>query len=111
MADLYTSKTKSYPSNNANAAASSATSSSSAAAAAAATSGAAATNAPLSASGGGAFTNWQFAMDAKQYVSGGLDVPACYQLNNGQPGDRVTSGYTVMPAADFCSCAYKNYDP
>ncbi|CAF9943837.1 MAG: hypothetical protein ALECFALPRED_001470 [Alectoria fallacina] len=98
-ADLYTSKPKSYPSNSTSA---SATSS---AAAAAASGGAA--GAPA----GGAFANWNFAVDATQSIGGGVDVPACYTLNNGEPGDRVTSGYNVMPAADFCTCAYKNYDP
>ena len=60
---------------------------------------------------GGAFANWNYAVDATQSIGGGVDVPACYNLVNGQPGSRVTTGYNVMPAADFCSCAYKNYDP
>lgn len=94
-ADLYTNKPKSYPSNS--------TSASATSSAASATSSAAATS--------GAFANWNYAVDATQAIGGGVDVPACYSLNNGQPGDRVTSGYDVMPAADFCSCAYKNYDP
>ena len=98
MADLYTNKPKSYPGNTT--ASASATSSAAAAAA---------TGAPPAA--GGAFADWNFAMDARQYISGGVDVPACYQYNNGQLGNRVTSGYTMMAAADFCSCAYKNYDP
>ena len=50
-------------------------------------------------------------MDATLHIGGGVDVPACYAMNNGQPGGRVTSGYSVMPPEDFCSCAYKNYDP
>lgn len=86
MADLYTSKANSYPpmsnSNNDN-----------------------------SSTGGGAFADWRFAMDATQHIGGGVDVPACYSLVNGQPADRITSGYTVMPSQNFCSCAYKNYDP
>ena len=88
-ADLYTSKPKSYPSNSTS-------------------------NATSSAAGtpaGGAFADWNYAVDATQDIGGGVDVPACYDLVNGLPGDRVTSGYSVMPAADFCSCAYKNYDP
>lgn len=91
-ADLYTGKPKSYPSNTTSAASSSATG---------------AAGAPA----GGAFAEWDYAVDATQDIGGGVDVPACYNLVNGQPADRVTSGYTVMPAADFCSCAYKNYDP
>ena len=38
-------------------------------------------------------------------------MPACYNTDNGIVGSRVTDGYTVEPAVDFCSCAYKNYDP
>ena len=93
MADLYTSKPKSYPNNSTGASA--ATTSSVAAAA------------PT----GGAFADWGYAIDATQHIGGGVDVPACYTLENGQPGDRVTSGYSAMPPEDFCSCAYKNYDP
>lgn len=96
---MYTSKPKSYPSGTASA---SATSSAA---------GAAATQGAAGAPAGGAFAEWKFAVDATQDIGGGVDVPACYSLNNGQPQDRVTSGYDVMPAADFCSCAYKNYDP
>lgn len=57
------------------------------------------------------FADWNFAVDATQSIGGGEDVPACYNTDNGILGSRVTSGYTVEPAADFCSCAYKNYDP
>lgn len=60
---------------------------------------------------GGAFGDWQYAVDATQSISGGVDVPACYNVNNGQTGNRITEGYTIQPAQDFCSCAYKNYDP
>ena len=57
------------------------------------------------------FADWNFAVDATQSIGGGEDVPACFNMDNGIVGSRVTSGYTVEPAADFCSCAYKNYDP
>ena len=70
-----------------------------------------ATDGAAGAPAGGAFANWNFAVDATQDIGGGVDVPACYNLVNGQPRSRVTEGYDVMPAADFCSCAYKNYDP
>ena len=98
-ADLYTSKPNSYPNNSTSAGATSSAA------------GAAATDGAAGAPAGGAFADWNYAVDATQSIGGGVDVPACYSLNNGQPGDRVTSGYTMMPAADFCSCAYKNYDP
>lgn len=99
-ADLYTSMPKSYPSNS-----SSSASATSSAATAMATDGAA--GAPA----GGRFAEWKYAVDATQSVGGGVDVPACYTWQNGQVGSRVTTGYDAMPAADFCSCAYKNYDP
>lgn len=100
-ANMYTKKPKSYPQNFAN------TSNKASATGAAATSGGGAAGAPA----GGAFANWNFAVDATQSIGGGVDVPVCYNMNNGQVGSRVTSGYTVQPAQDFCSCAYKNYDP
>lgn len=88
IADLYTSKANSYPTSKTN------------------NNDNSSTGAP-----GGAFADWRFAMDAKQYIGGGVDVPACYSLVNGQPADHITSGYSVMPPENFCSCAYKNYDP
>lgn len=98
--NLYTKRAKSYPPSSSAAATSSA-------AAAAASSG------PVGMAAGGGFANWNFAVDATQSVGGGQDVPACYNYNanNGQVGSIITTGYSVMPAADFCSCAYKNYDP
>ena len=100
MADLYTSKAKSYPPS-----ASSSPSPSSLSSTASATTGASAT--PLATP----FADWKFAVDATLHIGGGVDVPACYAMNDGQPGARVTSGYSVMPPEDFCSCVYKNYDP
>ncbi len=99
---MYTKKAKSYPPNIP-----SASSTASAAGAAATSGGGGAAGAPA----GGAFANWNFAVDATQSIGGGVDVPACYSMDNGQVGGRVTKGYTVKPAQDFCSCAYKNYDP
>jgi len=98
-ADLYTKKAKSYPSNSTSASAKSLPA------------GAAEPSGAAGAPAGGAFVDWNFAVDATQSIGGGEDVPECYNMNNGQTGSRVTSGYTVEPAGDFCSCAYKNYDP
>ena len=74
---------------------------------------AAATDGPVGTAAGGDFADWKFAVDATLSIGGGEDVPACYNYNanNGQLGSRITIGYSVMPAANFCSCAYKNYDP
>lgn len=58
-----------------------------------------------------AFADWNYAAEATQSIGGDIDVPACYYMQNGQRGGRVTTGYSVRPAGDFCSCAYKNYDP
>ena len=99
MADLYTSKAKSYPPSAASSSSSSPSSTASATTSASATPSAT------------PFANWRFAVDATLHIGGGVDVPVCYAMNNGQPGARVTSGYSVMPSEDFCSCAYKNYDP
>ena len=100
MANLYTKKPKSYPSNSTSA---SPTSSN----AGAASTGDVSAGAPA----GGNFVDWDFAVDATQSIGGGVDVPACFNVNNGQVGSRVTTRYTVEPAENFCSCAYKNYDP
>ena len=97
-ANMYTKKPKSYPTNST----------------AATTSSAATPAAPTDGAGvpsGGAFANWNYAVDATQSIGGGVDVPACYSMNNGVMGNRITDGYTVEPAGNFCSCAYKNYDP
>lgn len=99
-ANMYTKKPKSYPSNSAS------PSPSSSAVGAVAT-GTGSAGAPS----GGDFANWNFAVEARQSIGGGVDVPACYKWINGQVGSRITSGYTVEPAENFCSCAYKNYDP
>ena len=94
-ADLYTKRQKSYPPSSAGG---SATSS--------------ATTPTATGSGtGDTFVNWNFAVDATQSVEGGVDVPDCYNTNNGQVISKVTTGYTPKPAEDFCSCVYKNYDP
>ena len=96
-ANMYTKKPKSYPPGS---------TASASAAAPASTSGSAAGAPP-----GASFATWHFAIDATQSIGGGVDVPACYNMDNGQVGSRVMSGYSIQPAQDFCSCAYKNYNP
>ena len=88
--NLYTKKPKTVPSG----AAASATSSASAAA-----------------STGDDFGEWKFAVDATQSIGGGVDVPDCYQYNNGQTGAKLTKGYEEKDEGQFCSCAYKNDNP
>ncbi|MCJ1409114.1 hypothetical protein MMC19_003192 [Ptychographa xylographoides] len=57
------------------------------------------------------FTSWPYAVEVIQSIGGGVDVPSCYEVNNGNLGAPVTRGITPQPPSDFCSCTYKNYDP
>ena len=57
------------------------------------------------------YGEWKFAVDATQSIGGGVDVPDCYQYENGQDGSRITQGYEQEPQGSFCSCAYTNANP
>ena len=91
-ANLYTKKLRTLPLNNAPSPSSSA---------------AAATATGTSAS----YADWKFATDATQSIGGGVDVPDCYRYSNGQTGEKITQGYQEQASTEFCSCAYKNFDP
>ncbi len=54
---------------------------------------------------------WPFAVKVIQGIGGGVDVPACYEVHNGELGARVTSGLVPQPSSQNCDCTYKNYDP
>ena len=58
-----------------------------------------------------AFENWKFAVDVKQSIGGGPNVPECYHVDNGVKGAKITDEITSETADDQCSCLYKNYDP
>ncbi|KAF1998675.1 hypothetical protein P154DRAFT_577782 [Amniculicola lignicola CBS 123094] len=60
-------------------------------------------------SGDPSFPVWPFAVRVEQAVGGGENVPTCYKLNNGQPGDRVTDGLQAQDQGSLCSCLYKNW--
>ena len=60
-------------------------------------------------SGPDSFAQWAYAVEATQSIGGGIDVPDCYRMNDGQVGEKLTKGYEEEPAGQFCSCAYKNY--
>jgi len=96
-ASLYTRRSKTYP-------AAPSGSSSSSAAAPSSTGGAAVVSNDV-------FPLWQFAVEISQHIAGGADVPACYQMNNGQQGARITDGLVPQAASNRCSCGYKNFDP
>lgn len=57
----------------------------------------------------GTFADWNYAVDASQSIGGGVDVPQCFQWENGVLGAPITQGYTEEPMGAFCSCAYANY--
>lgn len=61
-------------------------------------------------SGPDSFAQWEYAVEATQSIGGGIDVPDCYRMNNGQVGEKLTEAYEEEPAGQFCSCAYKNYE-
>jgi hypothetical protein len=56
------------------------------------------------------FRPWPYAVEVKQSIGGGADVPNCYISVNGQLGARVTSGLTPQPATNDCSCVYRNFN-
>ncbi|KAI9841428.1 MAG: hypothetical protein M1837_000704 [Sclerophora amabilis] len=93
-ADLYSKQPQSFP-------ASPSSSSSSAASAAS----------PSTSSGASEeFRPYPFAVEVKQSISGGANVPTCFKTNRGQPvGDRITEG--VSERDGQCSCLYQNYGP
>ncbi|KAL9125508.1 MAG: hypothetical protein Q9217_005295 [Psora testacea] len=90
-ADLYTKKTRTFPSN-------------------ATTSPINAASATTRTGNGASYAEWEFAVDAAQSIGGGVDVPDCYQYNNRQIGAKITSGYEEQELNEFCSCTYRNYD-
>lgn len=49
------------------------------------------------------------AVRVEQAVGGGDNIPSCYKLSNGQPGDRITTGLEAQDAGNLCSCLYKNW--
>ena len=56
------------------------------------------------------FQNWPYAVEVTQSFSGGADVPECYEMVNGQKGDRVNRGVGEKSPVDQCTCYYKSFD-
>lgn len=52
---------------------------------------------------------WPFAVRVEQVIAGGNNVPNCYKTNNGQLGQRISSGLDAQDAGSLCSCLYKNW--
>lgn len=64
-----------------------------------------------SSSAGGGFGSWPHAVEVTQTIGGGIGVPDCFEVMDGNLGARISQGLTAQVAGDMCSCAYKNYDP
>ncbi|KAK5111938.1 hypothetical protein LTR85_011685 [Meristemomyces frigidus] len=57
----------------------------------------------------GGYTPWPFAIEITQSSPGGQNVPTCYEMVNGNVGDRILTAVTPEPESDECSCDYRNY--
>ena len=57
-----------------------------------------------------AYVDWEFAVDARQSIGGGVDVPDCYEFDRNQIGAKLTQGFEEQSSSDFCNCAYTNYE-
>jgi hypothetical protein len=54
---------------------------------------------------------WPYAVNVTQSISGGQNVPNCYEFgNNGADGPRVTNGLEPQPANQICECKWMNFD-
>lgn len=59
----------------------------------------------------GGIQPWPYAVKVIQSIGGGANVPACYEVRDGNFGARVTNGLVAQPNRLTCNCTYKNYDP
>lgn len=92
-ASLYTRRSKTYSAGSGTGSASTLTSS----------------GAAVSSSDG--FPAWEFAIEATELVGGGSNVPECYQITNGQKGNRITQDLVPQAAGEMCNCVYRNFNP
>lgn len=56
-----------------------------------------------------AFKPWPYAVEVSQVADGGNGTPDCYEVVNGNIGQRVTVG--TEPVSQQCVCSYQNYGP
>ena len=66
------------------------------------------TDAPQQMATGG-MKAWPFAIEVKQVIGGGQDIPECYKVRDGITGSRIMDNLAPMSASGTCSCQYKNY--
>jgi hypothetical protein len=59
--------------------------------------------------GVGGYTTWPFAIEISEQSPGGQDIPACYQLVNGNVGNKILTAVTPEPESQTCVCEYRNY--
>ncbi|KAF2258439.1 hypothetical protein CC78DRAFT_537752 [Lojkania enalia] len=60
-------------------------------------------------SGNPSYQEWPFAVRVEQAVAGAQNIPSCYKLNNGVPGESITENITPQDPSQLCSCLYKNW--
>ncbi|KAF2155289.1 hypothetical protein K461DRAFT_111029 [Myriangium duriaei CBS 260.36] len=57
----------------------------------------------------GGFTPWPYAIEVYEYADGGQNVPTCYETNNGNLGQQISS-LVSQPATRQCLCKYSNFN-
>lgn len=57
----------------------------------------------------GGYEQWPYAVQLVQTASGGENVPNCYELVDGVPGERITEGIAAQGTGQECSCEWRNY--
>lgn len=57
-----------------------------------------------------AWQPWPFAASINQTISGGDNVPSCFEVANGRVGAPVTNNLGAQPASSQCGCFYRNFD-
>lgn len=54
--------------------------------------------------------SWPFAVEVKQIIGGGQEIPECYKVRDGNVGDRITDGLAPVSTGGLCTCVYKNWN-
>lgn len=57
----------------------------------------------------GGYAQWPYAIEIQQESPGGEDVPACYEMANGQVEDRILTAVTPEAVGERCVCGYRNF--
>lgn len=57
----------------------------------------------------GSYDTWPYAAEIVQSSKGGQGTPECFEVVNGEVGDRVVQGLEPRGEEDECRCEYRNY--